>query len=494
MTPFERARARIKEWRHNPRKFVVDNFQVKLDAWQEDALTHLGGDANPRRRLTLRACTGPGKSAVLAWAGWHRLSCFGDVGEHPKGAAISGEGRENLRDNLWAELSKWQRRSEFLSRAFNWNKEQITAKDHPETWFLSARGYAKDADTESIGQSMSGLHSKYPFVLLDETGRMPITIGQKAEQIFTGGNIDALIMQAGNPTDVGGLLYHSCVGMAGQYIVITITADPDDPKRTPRVDIEHAREQIRLYGRENPWVMSTILGLFPPSSLNSLIGPEEVEAAMKRQITLEDYEYAQKRLGVDVARFGDDRTCLFPRQGLRAFNPAIMRNARSNEVAARVALAKHKWAGEVLEFVDDTGGWGSGVIDSLIQSGYSPISVNFSGKADDGKYLNKRAEMWFRMTEWVRRGGSLPPDNDLIKELTAPTYTFQNGKFALEDKKQIKARLGFSPDKADALALTFAQVDMPGRLPLSAPGEMLQQRLADSGLKHDYNPYASDKD
>lgn len=458
------AQKRIKTWRENPAQFVNEVFQAELDIWQRDLLEKLGGSPNPSRRAAMKACTGPGKSAVLSWIGWHRLACFGEKGEHPKGAALSGEGKDNLSDNLWAELSKWQQRSEFLKSAFTWNKERIFAKDHPETWFCSARSYAKDADSEAIGRSLSGLHSKFPFLLLDETGDMPLTVGQKANQIFTGGVIDGLIAGAGNPTSTTGLLYHVCTIESELWIIVTVTADPDDPKRTPRVDIEHARQMIQLYGRDNPWVMATILGLFPPSSLNKLLGPDEVEASMKRHLREDEYEFSQKRLGVDVARFGDDRTVIFPRQGLASFRYVEMRGARTPDIAARVAQAKSKWGSE-MEFVDGSGGWGAGVIDSLLQAGHTPLEVSFSGKAIDNRYLNKRAEMWFNMADWVKRGGVLPPMPELVKELTAPTYFFQNGKFQIEPKEQIKKRLGFSPDAADALALTFALPDMPAASP-----------------------------
>lgn len=482
MTPAQR---RIKEWRENPKRFVSDNFSVTLDAWQEEGLDALCSTVyTPRRRLGFKACTGPGKSAVLAWIGWWRLSCFAGKDNHPKGAALSGEGRDNLRDNLWAELAKWQSRSKFLSHAFTWNKEQIYANDHQATWFLSARSYAQNADAEAIGRSLSGLHSGFPFILLDETGSMPATVGQKAEQIFTGGTIDGLIAQAGNPTSTDGLLYESAVKLLNLWKFITITADPDDPKRTPRVDIDHARQMISQFGRDNPWVMATILGQFPPSGLNALIGPEEVEAAMERHLTPDRYEFSQKRLGVDVARFGDDRTVIFPRQGLAAFKPVEMRAARSNEIAARVALAKSRWSSE-LELVDGSGGYGAGVIDSLIQAGHNPLEVNFGGKALDPRYQNKRAEMWFLMVDWVKRGGALPKIPELVRELSAPTYTFHQGKFKLEEKEQIKKRLGFSPDFADALALTFAIPDQPtlSHLPKEA-------RDRGNQTLHEWDPYA----
>lgn len=481
MTPNQR---KIKAWRENPVQAAQEIFSFNPDAWQRDAIeAAIAGGYNARRRLMLKACTGPGKSAALAIIAWLRLLLFAKKGEHPKGAALSGEGRDNLRDNLWAELAKWRNRSEVIKRFFHWTAERVYSYDHPETWFLAARSYPRDANPDQIGRSLSGLHSQFPFLLLDETGNMPLQVGQKASQIFTGGTVDGLIAGAGNPTSVSHLLYHVATHEAELWHVITITADPDDPKRTPRVDIEHARELIKLYGRDNPWVMATILGLFPPGGINTLLGPDEVMAAMDREIREDAYQYHQRRLGIDVARFGDDRTVIFPRQGLGAFRPVEMRGARTTDIAARVMMAKSRWHSEV-EIIDDTGHWGHGVIDNLIAAGHTPIGVQFHGKAIDPRYKNRRAEMWLQMAEWVKRGGMLPKMPQLLKELTAPTFTFANGQFLLEPKEEIKKRLGSSPDIADALALTFAIPELP------AEGHQFPGEHPDVGkLKSDYDPY-----
>ena len=476
----------VREWRSNPVKFVRDNFKVEPDPWQHAALMSIAPQNNDWKiRTAFKSCTGAGKSTTLAWIGWYRLSCFSQPGEHPKGAAISGQGWDNLRDNLWAELAKWQARSEFLTRSFQWTKELIFAKEYPKTWFLAARSYAKDADAEAIGRSLSGLHGLFPFLLLDETGDTPVAVGQKAEQIFTGSPINAMIALAGNPTSTTGLLFDVCTKQRDYWKIVTITADPDDPMRTSRVDIDHAREQIKKYGRDNPWVMATILGEFPPSGFNTLLSIEEVESAMERGLREDSFIHAQKRLGIDVARFGDDRTVIFPRQGLRAYKPVEMRGARSNDIAARIMQAKVKWGSE-LEFVDGTGGYGSGVIDSLIQGGTSPYEIHFSGKAIDNRYYNKRAEMWFNMAEWIKRGGSIPKLPELAKELSTPTYTFVNGKFQVEPKDQIKERLGFSPDIADALCLTFALPEMQSNMAFGVP-------IQRENVKVDYDPFSDER-
>jgi phage terminase large subunit len=227
------------------------------------------------------------------------------------------------------------------------------------------------------------------------------------------------------------------------------------------VDMEHAREQIALYGRENPWVKATILGEFPDSGFNTLLTVEQIEEAMERHHAADMFSFSQKRLGMDVARFGDDRTVIFPRQGIAAFEPVIMRGTDSSAAAARLMQAKIKWDSD-LELIDCTGGFGSGVFDAFKIAGYSPIDVQFGASATEHqRYANLRAEMWFKMADWVKGGGALPNVPDLVAELTVPTYSFQKGKFLMEPKEIVKKTLKRSPDLADALACTFALPDMP---------------------------------
>lgn len=476
MTKTDRAHNRIREWRHDPVKFAVDCFGITPDPWQIDAMRVLGGEYNPARRLCMKACTGPGKSATLAWMGWHRLACFAARGEHPKGAALSITA-DNLKDNLWAELSKWQQRSEFLKSAFTWTKEKIYANDHPETWFLSARSFAKDANAEAIGRALSGLHSQFPFILLDETGDMPASVGRAAAQIFTGNPRDAAIIQAGNPTSTNGLLYESCTKAGEAWAIITITADPDDPKRTPRVSVEHAREMIRTYGRDNPWVMATILGLFPPTGFNALLGPDDVDAAVARCYRLDEIMNAPVVLGGDVARQGDDSSAIAKRQGRQAFQIRTLRIPDTMLLADQFVRACRDEGAEAF-FVDETGGYGAGVIDAMRQLGSAVIGVQFASRASDYRYYNKRSEMYFEMAKWVKAGGALPDDRELKEELCATTFIYQGDKFRIVDKGIIKDALGRSPDKADALALTFA-FPVQKRSPLDAHRN-----------NQDYDPYA----
>jgi phage terminase large subunit len=362
---------------------------------------------------------------------------------------------------------------------------------HPNTWWFSKRTWPKSGDPQAQANTLAGFHEDNVLLVLDESGGIPASVMATAEGALANADMSdpnqfAKIFQAGNPTHLEGPLYDACNTHRHLWTVVEISSDPDDPDRTPRVSKQWAQQQIDMYGRDNPWVLVNVFGRFPPASINTLLGPDEVRDAMNRGLKEEDFSWAQKRIGVDVARFGDDRTVLFPRQGLWAGEPVVMRNARTTAIAARVMMAKRKWGSEV-EFVDDTGHWGHGVIDNLIVAGVSAVPVIFSDPALDPAYYNRRAEMWLNMAEWVKNGGALPDIPELVAELATPTYTFRGGKIILEDKDQIKSRLGRSPDLADALALTFALPDMPGKMGYSGEVAMVMSQQAGKTI-HDYNP------
>lgn len=437
----------IRRWRENPRAFVRELFKVTPDPWQDEGL-----EAFPHNpRLALKACKGPGKTALLAWIGWNFLL----TRQHPMCGATSISG-DNLKANLWTELARWYSRSELLQHSFEMTKTEITSRESPKTWKMEARTWAKDADASQIGNALAGIHAPYVLWLLDESGDYPDAIMPTCEGIFSGNPIEAHIVQAGNPTRLSGPLYRACTSARALWHVIEITGDPDNPKRSSRIPIEHAREQIAQYGRDNPWVLVNIFGQFPPSAFNALLGPDEVQAAFERKYQEADIAHAARLLGVDVARFGDDSSVIFPRQGLVAFKPHTMRNVDSLVGAGQVARVWQDWKVDAC-FIDNTGGYGAGWIDQLRLLNRQAIGVGFAEKAQDKRYYNRRAEMYFLMAEWVKAGGALPNVPELVAELTQTTYTFKGDALLLEPKEDVKAKIGRSPDYADALCLTWAQ-------------------------------------
>jgi hypothetical protein len=466
------AADKIRLWREKPHVFVREVFGVTPDAWQDDVLAAF--PTSPR--MAMKACKGPGKTSVLAWIGWNFLL----TRPHPKIAATSISA-DNLTDGLWTEMAKWQNRSPLLLEAFNWTKTRIVAKDHPETWYMSARSWSRSASREQQADTLAGLHADYMLFLIDEAGGIPDAVMAAAEAGLANavGDNEAHIVMAGNPTHLEGPLYRSCTSERRLWHVTEITSDPDDPKRTPRVSAQWAREQIEKYGIDNPWVLVNVFGRFPPSSLNALIGPEEVREAMGRHAGEDQYRGAARILGVDVAREGDDSSIIYPRQGIAAFKPIALRNVDSIQGAGALLNKWTEWEADAA-FVDNTGGFGAGWIDQARSLGRDPIGVHFAGSPLNPQYANKRAEMWFELVQWIRNGGCLPDDPDLLGELCAATYYFKGDKFALIEKDQIKAKIGRSPDRADALGLTFA-------FPV-APRGMARPGVS-RAMKQEYDPF-----
>ncbi len=491
------AMERVRSYReppHGAKRFVVDQFKATPDPWQEEVLeawlvpdASLGSIDTFSRvgRLSLQAAAGVGKSAVMTWCAWHFLSCM-CLDEHapPKGL-VTGITNDNVRDNFWAEMARWQGVSPWLSFAFTHTNKRIFANEAPDIWFLGRRNWPKSGTADEQGATLSGLHGPSVAGFVDESGGIPATVLRAGEQMLSELGVRfGRLMQAGNPISLEGMLFAAANKLRAQWRIILVTNDPDDPRRSPRGDVEWARLQIAAYGRDNPWVQSYILGKFPPASLNTLLGHEEVMAAMNRKLRRDEYNWAQKRLGIDVARFGDDRTVIFPRQGLVAYKPAILRNARTTEIAARVMLAKQRWRSE-LELIDASNYLAAGVVDNLLAAGIPVHEIAFSGKAIDPRYKNRRAEMHLQLAELVKRGMALPNEAELVEELTAPTYMFANGVFQLEEKDQVKKRIGRSPDLADALAATCALPEMPAGV--------LTKLMQSGKVATDYDPYGGQR-
>lgn len=474
-------------WREHPAAMVEDLFKVKPDVWQAEALEEFPHT----RRLAMKACKGPGKTCVLAWLGWNFLL----TRAHSMVGATSISGA-NLKANLWPELARWRNKCPgILERFFEQTKSEIFAREHPKTWKLEARTWPADADATQIGNALAGLHADYVMWLLDEAGDYPDSIMPTCEGIFSGNPKEAHIAMAGNPTRLAGPLYRACTIARDIWRVIEITADPDDPKRTPRVAVEVAREQIKQYGAENSWIKVNIFGRFPDTSINALIGPDEVSAAMKRFYREYEIGDVSRVLGVDVAGEGDDASVICKRQGIQCFPLLKYRNISSTQGAGIVARAAGDWKSDAI-FVDNTGGFGAGWCDQLQLLGHSPIRVQFAGEAHQkSRYANKRAEMYFDAVQWIKNGGALPDSPEILAALTQTTYTHQGDRLLLEPKKLIKQKLGYSPDECDAFVLTFAEPITPvARQPLRLRPQSAYNPFAEMEEKvatalNDWDPY-----
>jgi hypothetical protein len=196
---------------------------------------------------------------------------------------------------------------------------------------------------------------------------------------------------------------------------------------------------------------------FQVSGGDSLIRPEAVMQARQAKVLA----HGPLIVGVDPARFGDDRTAIIKRRGRSAYDLVTYDKTSTMEVAGLVnAIIKNERPAQV---AIDVGGLGAGVVDRLLELGHGDVVVpiNFGGSSlDPERFINRRAEMWWNLRDWL--DGDMPvmiPDrDDLHSDLCAPFYKYDSqARRKLESKDEMKKRGMRSTDCADALALTFAE-------------------------------------
>lgn len=209
----------------------------------------------------------------------------------------------------------------------------------------------------------------------------------------------------------------------------------------------------------------------------------QAQARMYQDFEVEDYP---RILSVDTARFGDDASNFWLRQGKKAQFLQQMKKADSMQVAGEIVRLIDELKIDQC-FIDTTGGTGSGAYDRVCQLGYGSkiTEVNFASRPSTNAklYANKRAEMYGLAKEWMKDGGSLYSMDETLNaqvryELSSVSYSYdRNNKILLESKEEVKKKIGKSPDYADGFVLSFAY-------PVQTKLE--QQQTED---KTDYDPY-----
>jgi phage terminase large subunit len=477
MTPADH----IRRWLASPVVFVREVFGAEPDAWQISVLERF--PRHPRQAMT--ACKGPGKSTVLAWLTWYFLATR--IDSMVVAVSITGS---TLSDTLWREIGVWFARSKGLAQYFKLNSESIQSLERPATWGASARSFQRSANPQQQADTLAGLHGDHILILLDEAAGMPRAVLATADAALSGKG-DQHVVIAGNPTNQDSALGHAVLNQRHFWDVHEITGDPDDPNRSPRVSIEWAKQQIEAWGADNPWVLVNVFGRFPAAGLNTLISPDAVRDAQRRHYAESAYAGFPLILGVDVARFGDDESVIFPRRAKLCYPPLRMRNLDSIVGASHVSrIAIEKRADSIQ--IDATGGYGSSWLDGLKSLGHTDaLGVQFGGKAsEDRRFANKRAEIMWNLCEDIKDGLALPPVPEMVIGLSTQQYTYtRDGRIQIEEKDQIKARLGRSPDLEDGLACTYAYpIHVPRKNVFGGP-EHLSTLIEQTVHQHEYDPY-----
>lgn len=426
-------------WKTNPKAFVTEALRATPEDWQVKALDMIA----QHDRVAIRSGHGVGKTTLIAWiALWFLLTRI------PTRVPITANSQDQLRDVVWPALAQWARELPGqLRNELDLAAERVSLKAAPEEGFAVARTASRDRP-----EALQGFHSENMLFVLEEASGIPeevILVAQGA--LSTPG---AKVLMVGNPTRGAGYFYDAFHGLRDRWVCLHVSSE----------DVERARGHIEdiaaRYGKDSNQYRVRVLGEFPIEDDDVVIPLHLCEAAMGRAV--EPLSTHRIVWGVDVARFGDDRSALAKRQGNTLLEPVKV--WANKDIMQTAGIVMDEWNGtwdedKPKEILVDAIGLGAGVADRLKELGLPIRSINVAERpASRDRYERLRDELWFRAREWLEaRDCAMPDDAALIAEITDVRYEYRStGKIKVESKDQMKERALRSPDLGDAFVLTFA--------------------------------------
>ena len=393
------------------------------------------------RRVSIRSGHGTGKSAFMAWSILWALVCY-----HPVKVPVTAPTGHQLSDVLWAELAMWWRKMPpDLMAEFEWAAERFYRKDVPQEAFAAARTSRPEKP-----EALQGFHAENVVFVIDEASGIPDEVFQVAEgALSTDG---AFVVMAANPTRMDGYFYDSHHKQRGRWAALHWNAED-----SPLVSRDYIEDMAAKYGRESAIYRIRVRGEFAGNP-DGVIPLDLIEGAISREVNA----YGPERWGLDVARFGEDRTALAKRHGNSMLVPVKAWRGKDLMQTAGLVKIEYDNAQRKPEAICvDVIGLGAGVADRMRELGLPVVAVNVAESPSASERYNRlRDELWFKAREWFAgRDVKIVKDDELTAELTMPNYkVLSTGKIQVESKDEIKKRAGGnrSPDLADAFCLTFA--------------------------------------
>jgi phage terminase large subunit len=431
----------------DPLKFVTNVLGATPEPWQAEALGHLG---NGSKRLAIRSGHGIGKTTFESWAIlWWLFT------RTPSGILVTANSQDQLRDTVMRTIGQWVRAMpDTMSNLVEITAQRMWLKPLPESNWLTARTASRENP-----EALQGLHEKNMLVVLEEASAIPEEVIELGQGILS--TEGSVVVMVGNPTRTSGYFYDAFHSQRDRWTTMHVSSE-DVPRARGHID-----DIVSRYGRDSNAFRVRVSGEFPVSDDDVVIPLHLMEAAIDRPVvSLEGYKVTW---GVDPARFGSDASCLCKRRGNQILEPVKRWRNRDVMQLAGVLQSEYEDTPEDLRphvICIDSIGLGAGVYDAARHLGLPVRAVNVSERpANRRQYQLLRDELYFRMREWFEGQACVMPDDaDLISELSDVKYAIlPTGKTKVESKADIKKRIGRSPDKADALMMTFgAGLDLLG--------------------------------
>jgi hypothetical protein len=333
----------------------------------------------------------------------------------------------------------------FIQELFEVTSERIVLKAAPESSFVSARTSSKERP-----EALAGIHSENVLLIADEASAIPEEIFEAAAGSMSGEHAHTVLI--GNPTRNSGLFYQTHHALKADWFTMHVNCED-----IPFVSRDFVKQIASTYGEKSNAYRVRVLGEFSVAEDDTLISAEVVDAAMVRDVAWDDNPPLV--YGLDVARFGDDASVLVKRRGNIVTDIKMWRGLDLMQLTG--AVVNEANLDRPAEICVDSIGLGAGVADRLREVGQPARDVNVSESAAMNPSADRlRDDLWLQMRDWLgQRACKLPQDPDLRMDLVSPRFNFtSSGKLKLESKAELKKRLRRSPDRADALALTFASM------------------------------------
>lgn len=415
-----------------------------FSAWsrQRDVLESVRDNS----RTAVRSCHGSGKTATAARVALWFLAAY------PNSRVITTAPTfTQVRDLLWPEMH----RAIANAPAGLYPPPDTTRLEIAKDWY--AVGISTDRPERFQGQ-----HAEHLLLIVDEASGVDERIYEAAEGYMTSAGARMLLI--GNPTQTSGTFYRAFHSERDRYATHHISA-LDTPNLTgedvpagvarslvTRGWVEEKRDQ---WGEDSPLYQVRVLGDFPTTSDDQVIGISAVEDAKKRETDAGDPVV----IACDVARYGSDETVIVERRGDRVRIVGVHSGKSLMETAGRIVDATRtaQETAHTVRVVIDDAGLGGGVTDRLREIGLKVEAFNGAHSANDPDlYPNRRSEAWFAFAQHLPTL-DLDSDEQLAADLVAPRYSLDSsGRRAVEPKDTTKRRLGRSPDRADAVLMAYA--------------------------------------
>jgi hypothetical protein len=435
-------------YRSDPAAFFEEQLRMTLYSRQLEIVEAV----RDHERVAVRACNGSGKTAVAAG------SILWWLGGGPGSIVVSTATTEaQVRRVLWREVAqRYKPARDLFHGATVTTSEIMLGAD----WF--AVGLSAD-QTEAI----QGFHGSRVLVIIDEASGVDEAIFEAVEGLLAGGETRLLLI--GNPLRTSGTFFDAFHSRRDEWHTIAISAYDTPNLSGEKVPRELRRrlvsrrwvERLERQGADSNAYRVRVLGEFPSAQDDAVVALENLEKAHAADLE----PGLPFILGVDVARFGSDKTQVALREGNRIRVVLTMQQRDLMHTAGAISdLARRlsEKSGRRPTIVVDDVGLGGGVTDRLRElREFRVVDFNGGRAASSKDYPNKRSELWFTLAEVLPLLDLDPRDDELAADLLAPSYSFaSDGARVVESKANTRKRLRRSPDRADAVMLTLA-VDPP---------------------------------